>query len=433
MISSCQDTGQEELTTQESLEDGKRKHLSDYEAKLRELTLFMGEVFQNPEARKELFELAKADEYEEDISYSLKKLLRTNENPVSRKRSAIVSAFFENAKNHRASGEPFDEKKLIDFINSNDISMLAPYMIGYFEPDKISELTVSWWTEEMEIEALKIDPNWKGETPGYKLKLYDDGNFISFGKNNSNPASELVYANDEYAKQNPTVVFGRFDDPDLLEKKVENISITSNLAISSVKIPCSAFFPGRRYTLSMPEWRLTQSVRSWPNNNFVHLWFVHGDISNLLNNQSPTLSNVIQTKPLSGYKILRRHANDGRWQGGPLLIHNFPSESLDFYLIWAVERPGTTFTMKGDVKVKKNEITIPLPEFTVSPPQMKLLGNSNLDSYMRFDKCFILDDNFNMVGNAFDGNGNLLTRTVGGDTYPVIRQNVAEFILRTIN
>lgn len=62
---------------------------------------------------------------------------------------------------------------------------------------------------------------------------------------------------------------------------------------------------------------------------------------------------------------------------------------------------------------------------------MVLLGNPNSDSHIHYDKCFLLDDNFNVVGDAFDRNGNLITRTVGGDVYPAIRQSQVEFILRT--
>ncbi|MCH6202193.1 hypothetical protein MMU07_21630 [Aquiflexum sp. LQ15W] len=418
--------------TQELLEAQRKKELSDYEVKLRELTLFMGEVFKDPEARRELFELAKADEYEEDISYSLKKLLSTNENPVSRKRSAIVSAFYENAKNHRTIGETFDQKKLIDFINNNDISMLAPYMIGYFEPDKITELTVSWWTEEMEIEALKIDPEWKGETPGYKLKLTEDGNFVSFGKNNPNLASDLIYANDDYAEKNPTVVFGRFDDPDLIGTKSKKIPMTENLAMNSTKIPCTSLDSTKTVVIAMPHWRLTTSVRSWPNNNRMHLWVVFGDLSNLPAGQTPTVLQNNITKPMSGnVEILRRHANEGRWQtSGPILVHNMPYEAKDFWLVWAVERPRTSFSISGSVEFKKNSVKIPIPSFKVDPPEMRLLGDSRSTTYINFQRCRVINDNFTLVGDTFNSDGTLMTRSVGGEVYPVITQDVAQFILR---
>ena len=118
-ISSCQDAGQDDLLAQELLELNQKKELSEYESKLKELSLFMGEVFKDQEARKELFELAKADEHEEEISYSLKKLIATNENPISRKRSAIVNAFYQNAERHRTNGEKFELRELVDFINKH--------------------------------------------------------------------------------------------------------------------------------------------------------------------------------------------------------------------------------------------------------------------------------------------------------------------------
>lgn len=56
VISSCQDAGQDDLLVQELLEINKGKELSEYESKLKELSLFMGEVLKDYEARKELFE-----------------------------------------------------------------------------------------------------------------------------------------------------------------------------------------------------------------------------------------------------------------------------------------------------------------------------------------------------------------------------------------
>lgn len=172
-----------------------------YENKLKELSLFMGEVFKDSDARQELFDLAKADEYEEDITYSLKKLLDTNQNPHTRQSSAIVNAFYKNAENHRISREEaFAVQDSIDFINDNEISMLALYMIGYFEPESISELTVSWWTEKMEMENSEKDPDGEGETPAIKLRMNDENNFIQFRTSGANYFSnELVYANDDYA------------------------------------------------------------------------------------------------------------------------------------------------------------------------------------------------------------------------------------------
>jgi hypothetical protein len=103
-ISSCQEVGQETI---QAVQKGKIENRDPfgYENKLKELSLFMGEVFKDPEARRELFELANADEHKEDITYSLKTLLATNQNPMTRQRSAIANAFYKNSANHRKLGE----------------------------------------------------------------------------------------------------------------------------------------------------------------------------------------------------------------------------------------------------------------------------------------------------------------------------------------
>jgi hypothetical protein len=435
-LSSCQENGQEEVPTQLS-EILKGDDPVGYESKLKELSLFMGEVFKDSKALKELFDLAKADDYEDDISYSLKKLLETNQNPNTRQRSAIVNAFYQNAENHRAIDKDFNKQELIDFINQNDISMIAPYMIGYFTPESITDLTVSWWTEEMELEGLAKDPDWKGETPGFKLRLDKEGNFIQFRRSGANYfTNEQIFASDEYAMDNPTVVFGSFSDDAGLDPGDGGIggggSTTPPPTVQSTKIPCSSLDSTNTVVISMPHWRLTSSVRSWPNNNRMHLWFVYGDLSNMPVGQTPTILQNNITKPMSGnITILRRHANEGRWQtSGPILVHNMPYEAKDLWLVWAVERPSTTFSIGGSVEFTKNSIKIPIPSFTVDPPEMRLLGDSRSTTYMNFQRCRLLNDNFNLIGDTFNDDGTVMTRTVGGEAYPVTTQDAAQFILR---
>jgi len=240
----------------------------------------MGEVFKDREALRELFELAEADEHKEDIDYSLKRLFESNENPMTRQRSAIVNAFYSNAANHRTSGEDLDPQELIDFINNHDISMLAPYLVGYFHPDSIEELTVSWWTEEMEDEGLAEDPDWEGETPGYRLKLGEDGNFIRFRTSGANYfISGKVLAGDDYAVDNPTVVFGSFEDgilpPD--DGGISGGTIESPPAVEprlphEIGVDCSTEQPGDIVRWYMPNFRLTDNTRPWPHPNRITIW-----------------------------------------------------------------------------------------------------------------------------------------------------------------
>ncbi|KEO74373.1 hypothetical protein [Anditalea andensis] len=94
----------------------------------------------------------------------MKLLFTENDNPLARQKSAIVSAFYKNAENYRLlEDDEFNEQELIDFINDNNVGVLAPYLYDNFDPESITELTVSWWTEEMELEGMAQDRDWDGE------------------------------------------------------------------------------------------------------------------------------------------------------------------------------------------------------------------------------------------------------------------------------
>ncbi|MCR9081100.1 MAG: hypothetical protein NXH89_01665, partial [Cyclobacteriaceae bacterium] len=307
-ISSCQEHGQEitgtDLTNTLEVSDPEL-----YEQKLEQLSLYMGEVFKDREALRELFELAEADEHKEDIDYSLKQLFETNENPMTRQRSAIVNSFYRNAANHRTSGEDLDPQELIDFINANNISMLAPYMVGYFNLDSIQELTVSWWTKEMEEEGLAGNPDWEGETPGYRLRLGEDGNFIRFRAAGANYfTSGKVLVGDDYAVENPTVVFGNFDDEFLPPGDGGIGGGGSNDPNVEPRLPhelgvnCSNERSGDIVRWYMPHFRLTGNTRSWPHPNRITIWI------NASTNQS--------TVPFINEKKITRGEVGNTWLSG---------------------------------------------------------------------------------------------------------------------
>jgi hypothetical protein len=314
-FSSCQDQGQEINVTDLSI----AAEVTDpdlYEQKLEQLSLYMGEVFKDREALRELFELAKADEHKEDISFSLKSLFDTKENPVSRKRSAIVNAFYQNAANHRISNEDLDLQELIDFINKYDITMLAPYMVGYFHPDSISELTVSWWTEEMEEEGLAKDPNWVGETPGYLLKLDEEGNFIRFRTNGANYfTSGKVLAGDDYAMSHPTVVFGDFYQGVPPTKGFFEAASVLNSQVNSLQSPiCSELDDNNQMdviTVRLPEIQLEENIRRWPNPNYIYMWVATGSFD-LGANGLPKLTETVN-HPIRELKITRNEGNNKTW------------------------------------------------------------------------------------------------------------------------
>jgi len=82
------------------------------------------------------------------------------------------------------------------------------------------------------------------------------------------------------------------------------------------------------------------------------------------------------------------------------------------------------------LRINYKGVIISLPNFTVDPPEMRLLGDSRSTTYMNFQRCRLLNDNFNLIGDTFNDDGTVMTRTVGGEAYPVTTQDAAQFILR---
>ncbi|TVP52908.1 MAG: hypothetical protein EA341_02165 [Mongoliibacter sp.] len=288
-FSSCQETGQEEFKA-EIKEKLKEQDPIAYENKLKELTLFMGEVFKDPEARRELFEFAEIEGNQNDIEYSMKKLFTENTNPLTRQHSAIVSAFFNKAENLKTTEETaFNEQELIDFINENDIGILAPYLYENFDIESITELTVSWWTQGMEDVGFASDPGWEGETPGIPIKINDSSDFLFLRKNSNNENSinqNVINVNDFYAKENPTIVIGSFDENELMHLNGNDAELPpwdsgeignpdpqpSIRYPHEIGVKCDDLLPGDIVRYVMPDFQLTGNTRAWPWHNKITIW-----------------------------------------------------------------------------------------------------------------------------------------------------------------
>jgi hypothetical protein len=413
-ISSCQEHGQEitgtDLTNTLEVSDPEL-----YEQKLEQLSLYMGEVFKDREALRELFELAEADEHKEDIDYSLKQLFETNENPMTRQRSAIVDAFYKNAANHRTSGEDLDPQDLIDFINANDISMLAPYMVGYFHPDSIQELTVSWWTEEMEEEGLAADPDWEGETPGYRLRLGEDGNFIRFRTSGANYfTSGKVLAGDDYAVNNPTIVFGSFEDGISADHGTVGGVANDPLFPIVNSARCQDLNNNSVVRLTMPKFRLTESIRAWPHPDRMTVMVVLGT-----NPGGSAYSN----RPFFEEKVSRDAAREGRWITNPssFLVNNWQDRQVDMAFVvfnrqpWSKKEEYTAV-----VKIKSDESGNTNTEIT----QELTIGGwqrSKVHGDATFNRCGTIIDPFRDKGFGLETHQNR--------SYGIEKLNKFEFLL----
>lgn len=200
----------------------------------------------------------------------------------------------------------------------------------------------------MENEGYAKDPNWLGETPGYVFPLSQFQDFISFRINEEVNSLPKVMANDEYAKINPTVVFGAFENSsEELETAVvserENIlnriNYTTGVPIN-LGIGCSDVLPSDIVRYHMPQFRLTENTRGWPNPNRVSIWVAYGDYSTTSGVPSPSVQvNLI----LNDQKIDRGDFNwqQERW---PVLMTSWPAERHSIQIIVAHRKTNRTLT-----------------------------------------------------------------------------------------
>ncbi|SMD43586.1 hypothetical protein SAMN00777080_2185 [Aquiflexum balticum DSM 16537] len=280
---SCQDISEPEITKEANLSDPLKEISSvEIEANLIKLGAIFGNALKDKEAISELFGFAKLEGNEGVVGYSLKRLFEEQSSKVARKKSAIVSSIVQNSHNLRMnSDEEYNLDEMISFINTNEIEVIAPYLARNFEADEIDELTISWWTQEMEDEGLALDPNWPGETPAFKIKLDKNKDILNnVLEATQNGVLEIFMVGDEYAMKNPTIVFGAFDE-DLYNIGnnskplfLESLSY-SNVVPLNEGVKCEDILPGDLVRYQMPDFRIRDNTRSWPNGNFISIWVAY--------------------------------------------------------------------------------------------------------------------------------------------------------------
>jgi len=250
----------------------------------------MGEVFKNKSALQELFNFARIEGNANDIEYNLKELFESTENPSFKIQSAIVSEFKSKGEFLRTSENISNVDELISFIKGNNIGLLAPYMAQNFNFDEVDELTVSWWTQEIEDENQLNDPDGEGQTPAIKLSLGD------LKKNRISNFSRLqsLLVGDDYAMENPTVVFGRFEEPTLVDPEggVGPIigggtggsgTTTESKYPHELGLNCVSVQSSDIVRWQMENFKLTGNTRDWPHPNRISIW-----VNSITNKSSET-------------------------------------------------------------------------------------------------------------------------------------------------
>ncbi len=268
--------------------------------------MFFGDVLRDPEAMQELYEYSNLEENQGEVSLSLAKLFDPGEGNTSRKRSKIVDSFYRRFSARSFEKDLSSPEDLIEFINSNNLGIVAPYLAENFDLEEVDDLTVSWWTQGYEDWNLALDSNWVGDTKAVKLDLSENGGQIG----------DEILVSDDYAKNNPTIVLGAFDylDKSLSTEKSLELG-EANAATQSIvnSANCSQLDQFSVVKLKMPEFKLTSSIRSWPHPDRITVVVVLGT-----NPGGNAQSNTV----LYEKEVKRKDA--GKWLGSNIsfLINN---------------------------------------------------------------------------------------------------------------
>jgi len=336
---------------------------SEYEAKLKTLSLYMGQVFQDPSARAELFGFSKMEGNQGEISIELSKLFEGGVVPSAKKKSTIVAAFSRGRTSKTSSSTVYSTEELIAFIKDYKIGIVAPYLAENFEEASLSQMTVSWWTQEFEDWKLNKDQEWQGETKA---------SIVDFSKDRVEFHDQREFwVNDAYAKKNPTIVLGSFDFGNEIGKDNRESTSGENFAIQSFvnSANCQDLNQSSVVRLLMPELMLTSPIRSWPHPDRLTLIIVLG--TNPGGNAS---SNTI----FSELEIKR--GATGQWRTSP----------GSFIMVLFNKRPSNSDEIQVTAVIKVN------PEGETES-QVTTVGNktyTQLHFSQTFNKCGTINNPF---------------------------------------
>jgi hypothetical protein len=405
---SCTDTEQEKFANKSLKIDDPFQ----YENTLKELTMFFGEVMREESALKELYSFASTGGSPADINFKLKSLFEEDKNnPNFKKYSFIASAFKNKSKNLRSAENAISGEDLIQFIIDNDITVLAPYLIEDFKIEELEELTISWWTEEFEMQNTRRDKDWKGATKAIKFSLNKKLAVENDAKSFKN--EEYFLADDEWAIENPTIVLGAFKSNEFNQNDVKTLShkaITQNGRIgnSPVNLCNSSNKSIQTIAVNMPALRLENNIRSWPNPNEIFCWVVTIDSFTPNSNGSPILTPLIQV-PLTRFVVTRKEANIKRWLPlNALAIPAWKPFSDDMVMVWACT--------KTDDSIHQNVSVSASQEGNSATLITNVIKNSvELVAVQLYPKCTTISSNVNAInqGYGFYGNTNYPIRAFG--------------------
>jgi hypothetical protein len=315
----------------------------------------------------------------------LARIFDENVDPVSRRKSAIVDAFYGASKLRTSSTDGQNVQDLVEFIRENNIGVVAPYLAENFESGDVSELTVSWWSQDYEDWNLALDSAWKGKTEAIlvdldsELSLFEEEGSAGFGQ-------ETFFVSDEYAKIKPTLVLGAFDyldeDESIKVKAINYENAATQAYVNSAN--CSQLSPTSIVKLMMPEFQLTNSIRAWPHPDQLRLLIVLGT-----NPGGSGYSNTIFNQEV-------KRKDTGKWLSAPVsfLINNWEDHQIDMAMVLFNKRPTNSDGVQVSTQVKINSTG-------QTETQITTVGNFSgyqLHFKQTFNKCGTINDPFSNRG-----------------------------------
>ncbi len=363
-----------------------------YESNFKSLSNIFIETFEGKKSIEALLESSKLEKSggEANIDLSVKNTL-LNSKAVSNISSNIIAKA-------KTTKDDFNVETIADFISKNNIEIRAPYLAENFHLAEIDELTLTYYYPGMYGDR-EDDPHFKGETPGLRYTLDQQGFIIV-------ESAVEVITNDEYALKHPTIVFMPKLDQ-VLPEEAGNINVnlkkgapsTENMVVGS---PLCSDLTGVNeiLTVRMPKLKLRQNFANWPGGNQMFLWVSHGQIT-LGSNGLPLISTVT-ANPLVSYHVSRNDANNKAWVSSNLsfLIQNLPYEAKDIHVVWGVSKNSYETNVTQNLTVSNGVIT---PTYTIS--QVTKPGVQMITSIL-YDRCALLYNNrydINQGFNFFDG------------------------------
>lgn len=398
---------------------------NEYKTKLKKASLVFGEILKDKEARLELAEYADLPGNGGQIGVSLAELFfPTNGSSNLRSSSAIVQQFYKAATSDESkrtidNDDQMDADELLEFIKDNNISITAPYLAERFDLEDINAITVSYYTADME---KPNDPDYKGETPGYKVALGNRkaSDYINWRQVEEEAENDWFVVDDDYAVDNPTMVLGSFNDDHYIVHPDPGFGGGGGGYApppSNNLLRCPDLNQNSRLTLQMPHFRLVDNIRSWPNNNVMYLWVITGEFQATSSNGTPNIG-FNTHHHLNNITVSRNDAKYKRWKDSntTFIVHNLKYESDEFIMAWGVDRPNTTRKIGGEIGL--SDKLKPTAKLSAS---WEIEKNVLLLTHAPFDKCLVLEDNFHKTNLGYG----LLNNS------PVYRMSQVEFYFKS--